>query len=651
MNQEMVTDNFIPGRTGLNIKRVIVAVMGAFWLYFILSPIFDSRPLRSLIMEIKSNSSGNAQLFYNSGRGFNETDSASVYLKAGTDFRNVSLALPLKDISDLRLDPLDGPGTIQIRNMSVVGADGKYPTFLNLGKARPVNDIEKAVFENGVLSISTTRDGRDPYLILDLPASLSCPSCRHADRVRRSLLFSMCALISGLASWFFFRKRNESPVNHKSCNVNESAGLYWLLVALALPLRMLSIFTIYPGNAPDEVGHLMMVTALSNGHIPTLAEILRYSGYPYAIYNPLPYLPGSLSLAIGSLLNPFLNVFPPNEFSFAADFWARGGQLFWAIAYLVLAVMLTRGMKGLERIVLFLILAFIPQIIFVQSYVNLDTMGIPLTLYVFWAASEGRLKHLCLGCFLICCAKMNFICLLALPLIVIWNQHHEKTLEFIKTITWVIVIPCLLASTWFLVNYFYITGNYRSFLGFTALPAIYNFQPGGLGAVLSYEFFRASVNSSFAVFGWMNQPLQSGLYYSIWLLFFLLPAFLFLVWKIFKSDRRTIDTAVILVIFLNVCLHCWASFSNAVQAQGRYLFPTIILLAFYWVELVRYLFRDRKAVKKAVYIFMIIFILLAEFQSQIEMSRNPFGRGFQRMYQGREQHTPIESMINSVKDK
>ena len=74
-------------------------------------PIAESERLGGTFeITVTSAVAGNAQLFYDIGRGINETDSTRAYVHAGPAPQRLKFALPVGEYRGLRYDPLDREG-------------------------------------------------------------------------------------------------------------------------------------------------------------------------------------------------------------------------------------------------------------------------------------------------------------------------------------------------------------------------------------------------------------------------------------------------------------------------------------------------------------------------------------------------------------
>jgi hypothetical protein len=103
-----------------------------------------------------------AQLFWDTGQGFNETESIRRNHEPHPGQQTVRFPLPNRPIKSLRFDPRDNPGTVLIRGIRLIDAGQRTHAVLPLDSLRPERDITKLDLGEDGLHIETTPVGRDP---------------------------------------------------------------------------------------------------------------------------------------------------------------------------------------------------------------------------------------------------------------------------------------------------------------------------------------------------------------------------------------------------------------------------------------------------------------------------------------------------------
>ena len=257
--------------------------------------------------------------------------------------------------------------------------------------------------------------------------------------------------------------------------------------------------------------------------------------------------------------------------------------------------------KYIQKIAIITI-AFIPQITFINSYVNSDGFSLMVGASVFYVwircLDDGLTKkNIILGAVslgLLASTKYNYFALFPATAIFFLFSHKQFALEkILKFIIAVTIGIMTISGWWFIRNYFL----YGDALGFstvkktlTALApdniTIADFGHNFLSTLLITNWPIQSFKSFFAVFGWMSIYLPN-IFYVITLLFFILSFFGWLfafsntiyekkILTFLRSKRFPFFAASLTTIVITISLSVWTSLHNDFQPQGRYLFPALI---------------------------------------------------------------------------
>lgn len=362
---------------------------------------------------------------------------------------------------------------------------------------------------------------------------------------------------------------------------------FWGLSFITLLLfRLTYLICIQPGNAPDEIGHMVMVVGFAKARYINLAESIRLTNYPYPIYNPMGYFPSSLALFLVSFFNNEILLMPdPFKFTALQNLVARIGMQVWTCGFIWFFLALIKELPLRTRTALVCAVALIPQIIFVQSYVNLDSIGLTVFLYLLWSIKNDHGGHFAFANFLLSCCKMNFFCLFPLPILFLLWKYQKQWEVLLRKTVFLLAVPCLVGFLWFGFSYWNNTRRYGAFLGFNALQDIYKSSTVGGLRIFSLGFLNMTLSSAFGRFGWMSLRFPEPVY-SLWRVL-LIPAGLFFLYKSFRNSispkSRFIVGSLSAVVLANLFIHYWASFTNDYQPQGRYIFPLVMILQTYLV--------------------------------------------------------------------
>ncbi|WP_028583098.1 hypothetical protein [Desulfogranum mediterraneum] len=166
----------------MRINKQIWLTLGVAGLISLLSAWFhyQASGYQTISLEIRTNTELETpvfQLFYDLGRGYRERDSHSFLLQPGESFQQLSYTIPSHTIHGLRLDFLNGPGQVTLRQLTFHPADSDYlapapQVQLHFNQAEPLNHSPAG------LTIRTRPEANDPFVQLSLEQPI-CHPCSH----------------------------------------------------------------------------------------------------------------------------------------------------------------------------------------------------------------------------------------------------------------------------------------------------------------------------------------------------------------------------------------------------------------------------------------------------------------------------------------
>ncbi|MBI2517710.1 MAG: hypothetical protein HYV95_12470 [Opitutae bacterium] len=121
-------------------------------------------PALNLEMDLASDHPTPAQLFRDTGHGYNETESVRIGYEPVAGLQTLRFPLPPGPLRALRFDPFDAPGRLDIRGIRLVGTDGITHAVLPLDSLVPQRDIARLGEDGGFLRLQTPPEARDPIL-------------------------------------------------------------------------------------------------------------------------------------------------------------------------------------------------------------------------------------------------------------------------------------------------------------------------------------------------------------------------------------------------------------------------------------------------------------------------------------------------------
>ena len=410
----------------------------------------------------------------------------------------------------------------------------------------------------------------------------------------------------------------------KPCNSREDRFLRIFKIAvmiLSLTVTVLWSLQSEISVCPDERMRLEMVSYIcENGSLPVQGDPqLRDEtyGFSYATAPPLPYLCGALLMKLASLL-PFLGLAPlyaPRIVSFLACF----GFLFLAGK---IAEMLFRDRVKQGCFLCFC--AFWPQLVFVFSYFNCDALclfGTALSLFFLLKAMNRQWSvRDCIGigvgvaiCVLTYYNSIAFILGLVFTCLIVNIRQQAKPKQILIRALYVVVTVLVLVSWHFIRNALLYDGDFFGFSTTRALGEMYaapGYTPTERAArsaamlatpSMILEWFVISAKSFIALFGYMNVIMGSWVYklYALFLLFAVIG-----VADLFRLNRKNMKATepklwlvigLLISAVLVLALSFYHSFADY-QAQGRYLFPGFLFIAWLLAEGLGHLDRYTKKI-------------------------------------------------------
>lgn len=150
----------------------------AFWVYHRSSFLF-------LKVELSSTVQGKAQIYFDLDTGLSEKNSDSTRIYEGDFLHPYYFSLTNRKIHNLRFDPIDRPGKIKIKSVSIFNKPRSYIKKIDLNKLQPQNQIKSRFIENGTVIFETDKDAKDPMLQI----KINYP------------IYNTYALLSAVTSW------------------------------------------------------------------------------------------------------------------------------------------------------------------------------------------------------------------------------------------------------------------------------------------------------------------------------------------------------------------------------------------------------------------------------------------------------------------
>jgi hypothetical protein len=203
--------------------------------------LYQEATMSFLRVSLQSSVEGQAQLYYDKGKGFNEIDSRSAYVGLDSQYQDCLFPLPRSVIiSAFRFDPLMGSGTLRIREMVIVNGLGHRLLAIDPRQWRAGHQIQEFNLQNYEVILVTEKDANDPQLNLRFSSPLVLNWSRSfmtAAFIGRVLL--ECLIVGILTALILIALK----IYLKSSSPPLGADMFWDVLFLLASFFLLQVYT------------------------------------------------------------------------------------------------------------------------------------------------------------------------------------------------------------------------------------------------------------------------------------------------------------------------------------------------------------------------------------------------------------------------
>ncbi len=148
---------------------IIASLCVLVWVHFLNQPVETT-----VSLELESSADSYAQLYYDSGNGFDEAHSAKKGIKATPPgvFQLVRFQFRISRLRALRLDPAVVPGRFAVRHM-LVQVEGRDLLSFAPTDIKPLHDLSECSSARDSIRCEASEHASDPQFLLQLPRSLN----------------------------------------------------------------------------------------------------------------------------------------------------------------------------------------------------------------------------------------------------------------------------------------------------------------------------------------------------------------------------------------------------------------------------------------------------------------------------------------------
>lgn len=170
-------------------------------------------PLFYFEIAMSSSQPGNAQVFYDIGRGFNESDSARSPQPAAEVMSLLRVPLPEGEYRAIRFDPIEHGGcSLAFRDARIVNISGQVVRSFSLPDFQAPNDIMEMQIRDNAITLDLSNANTDPHLTISLDPSVSLHMAKAIlySRAARDFTLLFLLLCAVALHWLLFIPRRWS---------------------------------------------------------------------------------------------------------------------------------------------------------------------------------------------------------------------------------------------------------------------------------------------------------------------------------------------------------------------------------------------------------------------------------------------------------
>ena len=188
---------------------IIVAVVVSAWRF---SSLYVQATTPFFFVSLASSVYGEAQLYYDIGRGLNETDSSKATIRSKDRFQSYLFPLQKAPLLALRLDPFQTGGIMRIRETAIVNGLYHHLRKIELNQWNPLYQIRDYFIEYGELVLTVEDGAQDPQIFVTFASPLDLKLDRKRTLWANAFLWRVMVewgviVLVMLLLWIVIRKR------------------------------------------------------------------------------------------------------------------------------------------------------------------------------------------------------------------------------------------------------------------------------------------------------------------------------------------------------------------------------------------------------------------------------------------------------------
>jgi hypothetical protein len=152
---------------------VIIACLTVF-LGTINTLVVQRHPAATLTIDMQSTVTSHAKVFFDTGQGFNESESDQRWVTTDRDSHLLVFPFPAKTVRRIRFDPIETTGVVEIRS-AVIERPDSHEVIRNFELARisALNQVASISVQDATARVTTVAEANDPQLLLPVETPIT----------------------------------------------------------------------------------------------------------------------------------------------------------------------------------------------------------------------------------------------------------------------------------------------------------------------------------------------------------------------------------------------------------------------------------------------------------------------------------------------
>jgi hypothetical protein len=131
------------------------------------------QPAATLTIDLESNVNSHAQVFFDTGRGFNESESDLRSVTGDRASHLLVFPFPKKTVRRIRFDPIGATGIVEVRSAVVERPSHQIVRKFDVTRISPLNQIASISAQDGTARVTTMGEADDPQLLLPVETPIT----------------------------------------------------------------------------------------------------------------------------------------------------------------------------------------------------------------------------------------------------------------------------------------------------------------------------------------------------------------------------------------------------------------------------------------------------------------------------------------------